>query len=76
MRKGYLLLLIVIGLFTLALYSTYAMFTASIETDNFVNLSASSLPTETRIQEYERITIKAKDTKIIDLNISKNTTSN
>ena len=76
MRKGYLLLLIVIGLFTLALYSTYAMFTASIETDNFVNLSASSLPTETRIQEYERITINANDTKIIDFNINNNTTSN
>ncbi len=76
MRKGYLLLLIVIGLFTLALYSTYAMFTMSIETDDFVNLSASSLPTETQILEYERITINAKDTKIIDFNISNNTTSN
>ena len=76
MRKGYLLLLIVVGLFTLALYSTYAMFTASIETDNFVNLSASALPTETRIQEYERITINANDTKIIDFNINNNTTSN
>ena len=75
-RKSYLIILSVLGLFTLALYSTYAMFTMSIETDDFVNLSASSLPTETRIQEYERITINAKDTKIIDFNISNNTTSN
>ena len=76
MKKSYLILLIVIGLFTLALYSTYAMFTMSIETDDFVNLSASSLPTETQILEYERITINAKDTKIIDFNINNNTTSN
>ncbi len=76
MKKSYLILLIVIGLFTLALYSTYAMFTMSVETDDFVNLSASSLPTETQILEYERITINAKDTKIIDFNISNNTTSN
>ena len=32
MKKSYLILLIVIGLFTLALYSTYAMFTMSVET--------------------------------------------
>ena len=76
MKKSYLILLIVIGLFSLALYSTYAMFTMSVETDNFVNLSASSLPTETRILEYERITINAKDSKIIDFNINNNTTSN
>ena len=76
MRKIYLLIIIVVGLFTLALYSTYAMFTMSVETDDFVNLSASSLPTETQILEYERITINAKDTKIIDFNISNNTTSN
>ncbi len=76
MKKSYLILLIVIGLFSLALYSTYAMFTANVETDDFVNLSASSLPTETQILEYERITINAKDTKIIDFNINNNTTSN
>ena len=75
-RKSYLIILSVLGLFTLALYSTYAMFTMSIETDDFVNLSASSLPTETQILEYERITINAKDTKIIDFNINNNTTSN
>ena len=76
MKKSYLILLIVIGLFSLALYSTYAMFTANVETDDFVNLSASSLPTETQILEYERITINAKDSKIIDFNINNNTTSN
>ena len=76
MKKSYLILLIIIGLFSLALYSTYAMFTANVETDDFVNLSASSLPTETQIQEYERITINANDTKIIDFNINNNTTSN
>ena len=76
MKKSYLMLLIVIGLFSLALYSTYAMFTMSVETDDFVNLSASSLLTETQILEYERITINAKDIKIIDFNINNNTTSN
>ena len=75
-RKSYLIILSVLGLFTLALYSTYAMFTMSVETNDFVNLSASSLPTETRIQEYERITINAKDMKTIDFNINNNTTSN
>ena len=76
MKKSYLMLLIVIGLFSLALYSTYAMFTMSVETDDFVNLSASSLLTETQILEYERITINAKDIKIIDFNINNTTTSN
>ena len=75
MRKIYLLIIIVVGLFSLALYSTYAMFTMSVETDDFVNLSASSLLTETQILEYERITINAKDIKIIDFNINNNTTS-
>ena len=75
-KKNYLVILSVFGLFTLALYSTYAMFSASVETSDFVNLSASSLPTETQMLEYERISLSANEIKTIDFNINNNTTSN
>ena len=74
MKRNYLLSLIVIGLISLSLYSTYAMFTASIETDDIVNLTASTLPTSTEIVEYERITVEKNSEKTIEFTI-KNSTS-
>lgn len=74
-KNTYLLIVTVIGLFSLALYSTYAMFTASIDVGEFVNLTASSLPTDTSIAEYERIVLSSSDSKIVDLNITNSTTN-
>ena len=38
-KRNYLLSLIVIGLISLSLYSTYAMFTSSVETDDIVSMN-------------------------------------
>ena len=73
MKKNYLLGLIVLGLISLSIYSTYAMFTASVETNDIVSLSASTLPTESEIVEYERLTIKSKEKKVIEYTVNNNT---
>ena len=73
MKKNYLLGLIVLGLISLSVYSTYAMFTASVETNDIVSLSASTLPTNSEIVEYERLTIKSKEKKVIEYTVNNNT---
>ncbi len=75
MKKNYLLGLIVLGLISLSVYSTYAMFTSSVETNNIVSLSASTLPTNSEIVEYERLTIKSKEKKVIEYTVNNNTNS-
>ena len=75
MKKNYLLGLIVLGLISLSVYSTYAMFTSSVETNDIVNLSASTLPTNSEIVEYERLTIKSKEKKVIEYTVNNNTNS-
>ena len=75
MKRNYLLSIIVIGLIILSLYSTYAMFTASVSTNDIVNLSASTIPTNTETIEYERLTIKSKEKKVIEFTVSNNTNS-
>ena len=74
MKRNYLLSIIVIGLLVLSLYSTFAMFTASINTNDIVNLTASNIPTGTETIEYERLTIKAGEKKTIEFTV-KNSTS-
>ena len=73
MKKNYLLGLIVLGLISLSVYSTYAMFTSSVETNDIVSLSASTLPTNSEIVEYERLTIKSKEKKVIEYTVNNNT---
>ena len=74
-KNTYLLIVTVIGLFSLALYSTYAMFTASVDVGEFVNLTAATLPADTSMLEYERITLNSGDSKLVDLNITNSTTN-
>ena len=74
-KKNYLLLIIVIGLISLSLYSTLAMFTASVNTNDIVNLTASTLPTDTEVIEYERVSIKAGEEKTVEFTVN-NSTSN
>ena len=74
-KKNYLMLIIVIGLISLSLYSTFAMFTASVNTNDIVNLTASTLPTDTEIIEYERVSIKAGEEKTVEFTVN-NSTSN
>ena len=40
MKRNYLLSIIVIGLITLSLYSTYAMFTSSVETNDIISMDS------------------------------------
>ena len=69
-KKNYLLLIIVIGLISLSLYSTLAMFTASVNTNDIVNLTASTLPTDTEIIEYERVSVKAGEEKTVEFTVN------
>ena len=66
-KETYLLFLIVIGLVSLSLYSTYALFTASTEITDVVSFN-TSLTTDSSILEYEMITIPAGESKIIEIN--------
>ena len=72
-RNTYLVVVTIIGLISLAMYTTYAMFTASLDIGDFVDLTASNLSTDTSVIEYERLTLSAGETKIIDLNITNST---
>ncbi len=74
MKKNYLLSIIVIGLIALSLYSTFAMFTASVSTNDIVNLTAATLSADTEIIEYERVTVGAGQKKTIQFTV-KNSTS-
>ena len=76
MKKNYLLSVIVMGLIVLSLYSTYAMFTETVETDEIINMNASVLPLESKIVEYEQITINGNEAKSIMVSISNSTESN
>ena len=76
MKRNYLLIIVVMGLIVLSLYSTYAMFTETIETDEIINMNASVLPLESKIVEYEQITINGNEAKSIMVNISNSTESN
>ena len=76
MKKNYLLGIVVMGLIVLSLYSTYAMFTETIETDEIINLSAATINLSSEIVEYEQITINGNEAKSIMVNISNSTESN
>ena len=65
MKRNYLISVIVMGLIVLSLYSTYAMFTETIETDEIINMDASLIPLESKIIEYEQITINGNVQKVI-----------
>ena len=73
MKRNYLLSVIVMGLIVLSLYSTYAMFTETIETDEIINMNASVLPLELKIVEYERLEINSQDKKVIEFTVNNDT---
>ena len=75
MKKNYLISIVVMGLIVLSLYSTYAMFTETVETDEIINMNASVLPLESKIVEYEQITINGNEAKSIMVSISNSTES-
>lgn len=68
-KQTYLVLLIVISLFSLAIYSTYAMFTTEINTNNIVSID-TSISIDTSVEEYQITTIDSNSYKILDLSIN------
>ena len=68
-KETYLLMLIVFGLVSLSLYTTYALFTASTEISEVVDFTAN-LTTDSNIIEYEMVTIPAGTSKIIEVKVT------
>lgn len=68
-KQSYLMLLIVVSLFSLAIYSTYAMFEAEIDTNNIVSID-TSISIDTNIEEYQLTTIEPNSYKILSINLT------
>ena len=67
-RESYLLLLIVLGLVSLGIYTTYALFTASTTINDVVGITAT-LDIGKSLTEYEVVTVQPNETKLIELNV-------
>ena len=67
-KESYLLLLIVLGLVSLGIYSTYALFTASTTINDVVGITAT-LDIGKSLTEYEVITVNPNETKLVELNV-------
>ncbi len=67
-RESYLLLLIVLGLVSLGIYTTYALFTASTSINDVVGITAT-LDIGKSLTEYEVVTVQPNETKLIELNV-------
>ena len=74
-REAYLLILIVLGLVSLSVYSTYALFTKEVTIDNVVSFNTSISLSDSNLVEYELVTLGANETKIIELVVSNSSTS-
>ena len=68
-KETYLLLVIVIGLISLSVYTTYALFTASTTINDVVSFNAT-LSTDNNLIEYEMVTLSAGEVKKIEININ------
>ena len=61
-RESYLLLLIVLGLVSLGIYTTYALFTASTTINDVVGIT-TTLDIGKSLTEYEVITVPLNELK-------------
>ena len=68
-KETYLLLVIVIGLISLSVYTTYALFTASTTINDVVSFNAT-LSTDNNLIEYEMVTLSPGEVKKIEININ------
>ena len=72
-KQIYLLSIIIIGIITLSVYSTYAIYTLESETDDIVSMNTSNfLDVDTRTYEYNKITIPADSTISTDIDVYNN----
>ena len=67
-KEAYLVFLIVIALISLALYSTYAMFSMDINTNDIVSID-TTIEIDTSIDEYQVFTMDSYSTKNIELKL-------
>ena len=74
-KEAYLLILIVLGLVSLSVYSTYALFTKEVTIDNVVSFNTSISLSDSNLVEYELVTLSPNETKIIELVVSNSSTS-
>ena len=75
LKEAYLLILIVLGLVSLSVYSTYALFTKEVTIDNVVSFNATLSLSDSNLVEYELVTLNPNETKIIELRVSNSSTS-
>ena len=68
-KETYLLLVIVMGLISLSVYTTYALFTANTTINNVVSFNAT-LNTDNNLIEYDMITLSPGEIKKIEININ------
>ena len=68
-KETYLLLIIVMGLVSLSVYSTYALFTASTTITDVVSFNAT-LNTDNNLIEYEMITLSPGEVKMVEINVN------
>ena len=74
-KEAYLLILIVLGLVSLSVYSTYALFTKEVTIDNVVSFNTSISLSDSNLVEYELVTLNPNETKIIELVVSNSSIS-
>ncbi len=67
-RRTYILAVAVVGLLVVALYSTYAMFTANVDLAD-VSITPN-VTLDAKLLEYEQLTIPKNEYKIIELNVA------
>ncbi len=68
-KETYLLLVIVTGLISLSVYTTYALFTASTTINDVVSFNAT-LSTDNNLIEYEMVTLSPGEVKKIEVNVN------
>ena len=74
-KEQYILVVIIIGLLTLGLYSTYAMFTYSDETGNVISMTANDFSINLDLMEYETIELSENSYKTINVSVKNSTSS-
>ena len=69
-KQIYLLMIIIVGIITLSIYSTYAIFTYEEETSDIVNIhTPNSLTISTDVYEYKQLTIPKNSMVTTDIDI-------
>lgn len=70
-KQIYLLLIIIVGIISLSVYSTYALFTYEKETGEIVKISTlDELSIDASINEYRRVYVKGDSLTTVDVDIN------